>query len=169
MKLKLSEMANIAEIVAAVAIVVSLIYVGVQVNDSTRAVRSATANDISAAMSSWYITVGSDSQASQIFYDGMRNPDSLSRQESAQYVFLTHGLFLEYQAAFYLSQEGTLDSSLLQSLVNTIAGVREMPGMLRYWEQRRDLFEADFREFVDDLLANGTTNKNIELLYQGTD
>lgn len=82
---------------------------------------------------------------------------------------MAHGMFLEYQAAFYLSEERTLDSSLLPSLVNTIAGVREMPGMLMYWEQRRDLFEADFREFVDDLIANGTTNKNIEQLYQDTD
>lgn len=83
LKLKLSEMANIAEIVAAAAIIVSLVYVGVQVNDSTRAVRSATANDISAAVSSWYITVGSNQQASQIYYGGMRNPDSLSPQEFA--------------------------------------------------------------------------------------
>lgn len=36
MKLKLSDWASIAEVVGAIAIVISLIYVGVQVNDSTR-------------------------------------------------------------------------------------------------------------------------------------
>lgn len=82
---------------------------------------------------------------------------------------MSQGLFLGYQAAFFLSQEGTLDSSSLPSLVNTIAGVREMPGFLRYWGQRRSLFKADFREFVDDLIANGTTNTNIKQLYQETD
>jgi hypothetical protein len=56
-----------------------------------------------------------------------------------------------------------------QSLVNTLAGVREMPGFLRYWEQRRDLFEPGFRAFVDDVIANGTTNRNLEQLYQETD
>lgn len=47
MKLKLSEFASVAEIVGAFAVVVSLIHVGVQVNDSNRAVRSASVNDAS--------------------------------------------------------------------------------------------------------------------------
>ena len=42
MKYKLSELASIAEIIGAFAVVVSLIYVGVQVNDSASAVRAAS-------------------------------------------------------------------------------------------------------------------------------
>ena len=169
MKQKLSEIASIAEIIGAIAIVVSLVYVGIQVNDSTRATRSATANETSAAMSAWYVNVGASEQATRVFFDGMTKPDSLTRQELAQYIFMSPGLFLEYQAAFYLSGEGTLDFRLQQSLVNTIAGVREMPGFLMYWGQRRNLFEPGFRTFVDELIANGTTNLNLEELYQRSD
>ena len=43
MRLKLSEWANIAEVLSAVAIVVSLIFVGVQINDGNRETRAATA------------------------------------------------------------------------------------------------------------------------------
>jgi len=82
MKPKLSEVASVAEIMGAVAIVISLIYVGIQVQDSTPAVRSATANDISAAMASWYITTGNDSESIRIILDGITNPDSLSREEN---------------------------------------------------------------------------------------
>ena len=165
-KSKLADSASIAEIIGAVAIVVSLVYVGIQVNDSTRAVRSATANETSAAMSAWYMSVGADEQASRIFFDGMTNPDSLSPHELTQYIYMSHGLFLEYQAAYYLSREGTLDNQLQESLVNTIAGVREMPGFNLYWRQRRDLFEADFRNYVDELIASGDTNRNLEELYR---
>ena len=169
MKLKLSEVASIAEIIGAVAIIVSLVYVGIQVNDSTRAVRSATASETTAAMSAWYINVGASEQASQIFYEGMTNPEALTQQETTQYIYMSHGLFLEYQAAYYLSQEGTLDFKLQESLVNTIAGVREMPGFRMYWRQRRDLFEPGFRTFVDDLIESGTTNRNVEELYRQTE
>ena len=55
MKLKLTDIANIAEVISATAIIVSLIYVGVQVADSTRAVRSASANETSSAISTWYL------------------------------------------------------------------------------------------------------------------
>ena len=63
MKLKLSELANIAEIIGAFAVVVSLIYVGIQVNDSAGAVRSASANDANVALQNWYLQIGSDQQA----------------------------------------------------------------------------------------------------------
>ena len=166
MKLKLSEMASLAEVIGAVAIVVSLIYVGIQVNDSTRADRSATANATSSAMSSWYSAIGSNQQASQVFLDGIANPESLSREETAQFIYLLHGLMLEYQNAYYLSQEGTLDVELQESLTNTILGVRDQPGMLMYWGQRRGLLKADFRAYMDDLLASGTTNTDMEIIYQ---
>ena len=55
MKLKLSKLASIAEIIGAFAVVISLIYVGVQVNDSASAVRAASTNDANVALQSWYL------------------------------------------------------------------------------------------------------------------
>ena len=86
LKLKLSELASVAEIIGAIAIVVSLIYVGIQVNDSTRAVRSATANDTSAAISSWYADLGVDQHATHVVLEGFANPDSLTRDETGQFI-----------------------------------------------------------------------------------
>ena len=43
MRLKLSEWANVAEVLSAVAIVISLIFVGVQIADGNRETRAATA------------------------------------------------------------------------------------------------------------------------------
>ena len=169
MKLKLSEVASVAEVVGAVAIVISLVYVGIQLQDSTLAVRSATANDTSAAMAAWYITTANNPDSTRVVLDGMTNPEVLSREETAQFIYLIHGLFLEYQAAFYVSEQGTLDIELRESLVNTLLGVREQPGFQLYWDQRQDLFQPSFREFVDDLLDNGTTNRNLERMYRPRD
>jgi hypothetical protein len=96
----------------------------------------------------------------------MTNPETLSREETAQFVYLFHGLFLEDQAAHYVAEQGTLDVEMRDFLVNTLAGVREQPGFLKYWSQRREIFNPSFRAFVDDLIAQGTTNKNLEQLYQ---
>ena len=166
MKLRLKDIASIAEVIGAFAIIISLIYVGVQVNDSTRAVRSATANETAAAISSWYAEVGVDQHASQVIVDGFANPETLSREETAQFIYLMHGLFLQYQAAYYLSQEGTLDEELRESVTNTILGVRDLPGMRLYWTQRGKLFKPSFREHVDNLLRSGITNTDLEQLYR---
>ena len=166
LKLKLKDFASIAEVVSAIAIFISLIYVGIQVNDSTRAVRSATANELAATFATLYIEVGIDPKASQVLLDGFANPESLSREETAQFVYIMHGLFLQYQAAYYLSQEGTLDEELRESVTNTILGLRDLPGLLFYWGQRRDLFKPSFREHVNSLLSSGDTNTNLQELYR---
>ena len=166
MKLKLKDFASIAEIISAIAIFISLIYVGIQVNDSTRAVRSATANELAASLSALYAEVGIDPKASQVLLDGFVNPKLLSREEKTQFVYMVHGLFLQYQAAYYLSQEGTLDEELRESVTNTILGLRDLPGLLFYWGQRRDLFKPSFREHVDSLLSSGDTNTNLQELYR---
>jgi hypothetical protein len=168
-KLSLQDIESIAEVIGAVAIVVSLIYVGIQVSDSALATRSATASDTSAAMSRWYVDVGSDPEATRVLLDGMTNPETLSREETAQFIYMIHGLFLHYQNAYYVAEQGTLDIELRDFLINTLVGVREQPGFRMYWSQRREIFKPSFRAFIDDLLAKGITNKNLEQVYQPKD
>ena len=166
MKLKLSEWASIAEVISAVAIIISLIFVGFEVNDSTRAVRSATANETTASISAWYSRIGSDAQAASIFRRGTSNPEILSPDEAIQYVFMNHGLMYEYQNAYYLAKEGTLDKEIQESITNVLSGVREQPGMAWYWNQRRELFLPEFRAYVDSILSTGETNTDLEQIYR---
>jgi hypothetical protein len=63
-----SDYAHIAEIIGAIAVVISLIYVGIQVNDGVGASRSAAVNDANVALQAWYHEMGSNEQASALFY-----------------------------------------------------------------------------------------------------
>ena len=49
--MKLKDLALLAELASAVAVVISLVYVGVQVNDNTSAIRSAAATWLAACCS----------------------------------------------------------------------------------------------------------------------
>ena len=40
-------------------------------------------------MAAWYISVGANEQASRIFFDGMTNPESLTRREKTQYIYMS--------------------------------------------------------------------------------
>ena len=152
MKSKLSELASIAEIVGAFAVVVSLIYVGVQVNDSVRAVRSASANDAAVAVQDWYIQVGSDSETSTLFYEGLTSKEPLETNDEFQFLMLFHGVFLGFQNSYLIAAEGTIDPELRESLNGAIVLVKDLPGTRRYWRQRKSTFHAAFVAYVDGLL-----------------
>ena len=156
MKMKLSELASIAEIIGAFAVVISLIYVGVQVNDSAGAVRSAAANDANVALQNWYLQIGSDQQTSEIFYQALTSEAPLSNEKEFQFLMMMHGVFLGFQNSYLLAQEGTIDPELLESITMSISGVRLLPGMRRYWRQRSSYLHSGFVGWAEQIFLRDT-------------
>ena len=154
MKLKLSEYALVAEIISAFAIILSLIFVGFQLKDTAAATRSATANATTASLSSWYVAIGQDLEASTVYLTAMENPDALSREQWFQFVMNLHGLMLNFQNNFYLAGEGTLDSDFRDSLKAATYSVKDQPGFHRYWQQRRDIFFPEFQAYIDAIVSS---------------
>ena len=156
MKPRLSEFASIAEIIGAFAVVISLIYVGVQVNDNAGAVRSAAANDANVATQSWYMQIGADQQTSQLFYEALTSEVALSNQEEFQFLMMMHGAMLAFQNSYLLAEEGTIDFELRESATTAMSGIKELPGFRRYWRQRRSYLHSGFADYVDQLLKQKT-------------
>jgi hypothetical protein len=151
--MRLSEWASIAEITGAVAVVVSLLYVGLQVNDNTSAIRSAAANDASVAMQTWYLEMGSNRQASDMWFNAMTSPEPLATHDEFQFMMMMHAVLLGMQNSYLLSQEGTIDAEFRDAITTAVVAVKDLPGMERYWRQRRDFFHSEFAEYMDGLLA----------------
>jgi len=158
MKLKLADYAQIAEIVGAFAIILSLVFVGFQLNDNAKATRSATANATIAPMSAWYAGNGQNEQAASLFLNAIENPDAQTREEWFQFVMNFHALMLNFQNSFYLVEEGTLDHEIRDSLTAVIAAVKDQPGFLLYWRQRKPIFFPEFQDYVDGIIASEQVN-----------
>jgi len=153
---RLSEWANIAEIIGAVAIIISLMYVSIQVRDNTNAIRSAATNDAATAVQSWYMTIGSNEQTSIVFYHGMTQPDTLTHEQMFQFIMITHAAFLGFQNSFELAEQGTLDPEINESITNTLLATKDLPGYKIYWRQRGPQLNKRFREFIDNLNSRPT-------------
>ena len=147
----------IAEIVGALAVVASLLFVGIQMRENTRATRSATASDTNAAISNWYIALGNNGQASSVLWKFLMDPESVSKEEQFQAVMNFHGILLTFQNSFYLVNEGTLDEQIYSSISRALLVVKDQPGFHYYWKQRREIFNTEFQAFVDQNLASDRT------------
>lgn len=153
MRIKLSEWASVAEVIGAVAVVISLIYVGLQVNDSTSAIRSAASNDASVAMQTWYLEMGSNRQASDMWFNAMTSPEPLATHDEFQFMMMMHAVVLGMQNSYLLAQEGTLDIEFREAITTAIVAVKDLPGWERYWRQRRGFLHSGFAGYVDVLLT----------------
>jgi hypothetical protein len=150
--LKLSEAASWAEIVSALGIVISLIYVGIQVTDNTSAIRSETASSANTEFIDWYKHVSDDPELTDVWLRGVTAPETLGEQESLRFIFLVHIIMLQFQNNFYLVEEGTLDEKMLSAINNTLATLRGTPGFEMYWSRRRELFFPEYQAFIEHLM-----------------
>ena len=153
MHLTLTDLASIAQVIGALAVVVSLVYVAIQVKSSSSAVRAASGTSANAAVQSWYLELGSNQQASDLYIRAMTSPDPLGREEEFQFIVMTHALMLAFQNSYFLERERTIDAELREAMTVTFMGVKDLPGFRRYWRQRRSYFLKGFADYADGLVA----------------
>jgi hypothetical protein len=161
---------SLTEMLGAVAVVLSLVFVGIQIRENNRATMSAMASASIDSISAWYLEIGNNEQSSALIYHYLSDPNLLSAEERFQAAMNLHGVFLVFQNSYYLANEGTLEHSILHSVTEAIVGIREQPGFQLYWKQRRSIFLEGFQEYVDSILASDRkvseglfSDRNLEL------
>jgi hypothetical protein len=107
-------------------------------------------------MQTWYIKMGSNRQASDMWFNAMTSPEPLPTNDEFQFMMMMHAVLLGMQNTFLLAEEGTLDAEFLPTITTAIVTVKDLPGMARYWRQRRNFYHSGFAEYIDGLLAQDT-------------
>jgi hypothetical protein len=158
MEFNLEQVALIIEIIGGIVIIVSLIFVGLQLKESAKATRSATAVTTVSELTSWYSNLGNSEQGSYVFWNFMTNPDSITPVERFQAIMNLHGILLTWQNSYYLVKEGTLDKRVQESLLEIINGVKNNPGFQIFWQSRKAIFLKEFQEYVEEIMATDKTN-----------
>ena len=100
MSTKSFDLKSALEAISVAAVVLSLIFVGLEMNESTRATRSATAAETTATIAEWYTALGSDQQVSSVLRRFITDPHSLTLEEQYQAAMTLHSLMLILQSSF---------------------------------------------------------------------
>jgi hypothetical protein len=158
MEFNLEQIALIINIIGGIAIIISLIFVGLQLKESSKATRSATAATTASEITSWYSNLGNSEQGSYVFWNFMTNPESLTPEQRFQAIINIHGIMVTWQNSYYLLKEGTLDKRVHESLLEIVNGVKNNPGFHIFWQERKLIFLPEFQEYVEGIIASDKLN-----------
>lgn len=158
MEYDLEQIALVINIIGGVALIISLIFVGLQLKESSKATRSATAAATVSELTSWYSNLGNSEQGSYVFWNFMTRPDDLTPEERFQAIVNIHGIMLTWQNSYYLVKEGTLDKRVHESLLEIINGVKNNPGFNIFWESRKTIFLKEFQDYVENIMSSDKLN-----------
>ncbi len=150
-KRSLQDWANIAEIAAAIAVVCSIVYLGLEVRDNTRATESATRQGF-AMQDMVFIDSAIDSSIVARAVAKRESGEELSNLENSQLVQWQHLNFRIFENAYYQYKKGMLDESewkryevIIRKNILHNRAAQEM------WEGKRHIFTPDFAAVVDGL------------------
>ena len=145
----LNDLANLGQIIGALAVVISLIYVALQIRQNTNAIRSATAQTVHEHFANWYQLIAADAELAQIAANGLRDYSSLSEQERVRFI-ATFMSFISYsQNAFLKWREGLLKPALWLGWEQVMMNLFGAPGGKALWKERSYLFGEEFRRYIE--------------------
>jgi len=149
-----SAIGALGDLIGAVAVFVSLIYLAIQVRQNTNAMRAETAREVVASMRVNNTTVASDPELFRIFSTMTESPGQLSPQERGRATHLLFNHFRSIEDAHHQYAKGNLDEDIWAGWSRTFCDYINSPGWREYWELRRDYFSSTFVRYVDGLTGD---------------
>lgn len=157
----------ISQVIAAVALVLSLIFVGIQIRQNTEqakrneaATKAAAAESAHQALIEWQRSI--TPELATIAVKANTDFDSLSPEE----VFLMGTVITRLLLSMQEAHAKWLDGSLVDSrwrVWNEYAAFSVSPAVLKIWNQRRSMFSDEFQAFFDRKIAEGPANGKLHM------
>jgi hypothetical protein len=144
----LKKMHRLGELAAAIAVVISLIFVGFEIRQNSTIVQSAAAQAVHVNFANWYTAAQSDPVLLELSTKGMRDYSSLSETEKAQFIAMFMAFCSHMQDAFLKLREGSLSPELFRGWEYVSMNFLSTPGGKAFWNERGYMFTDEFHDYV---------------------
>ena len=145
------EVSAIAQIIGSIAVVFSVLYLAIQVHQSTRIAKLAAQDAAATALREVTKPFAENAELARIWRLGLESLDSLTPEEQARFFHSTYQFLKAYETIHYHHLYGLMDEQIWQGWCGLLRHYIASPGIDRYWQLRHDLFSQRFQDFVISL------------------
>lgn len=142
------------EFVGAGAVVVSLIYLAIQIRDQNSEARTAGMHAVSQGFRDGIVSLAEIPHVAEIWIKSNEDPTSLADEELVQMFAVAQRNFRVWEEAFRLHRDGRLDEEIWEGITKQYASFLAHRGFSYVWKFRSQYYSEDFRDFVDNLSAS---------------
>ena len=151
--------AALSEAFGAIAVVASLIFVGLQVRQSTDAAKIEAVHNISTEWRSVYQGPANNRQVAEILIRGGLDYKNLDAIDLAQYSAIMHTIFDAAASTYYQYDKGALDSETFDGICRQLRQRLGLPGVRDYWMSRKEIYSEQFQAYVDKEIVPYASNE----------
>lgn len=159
----------IGEIAGALAVIVTLAYLSVQLRQNTKAARIAAVQAASENSSRFSEMLASDPDLNELVWRGLREPESMNASEARRFIAALNVFLRREAVSFYLHREGIMGDELWAARVGALSGTLNQPGTRFYLDLAGQTLPADFRNFLNDVTSKPSTMNKAARVALGVD
>jgi hypothetical protein len=158
----LSDLAAIGSFVSGVAIVVTLVFLLMQLRQTNRNQRSLMQQARTARISETILRC-TEPFLSEAMVRGFRGDVTMEPAQIQSFFRQLSALVYNYEDSFLQHRAGTLDSSSWGTDVAALQEFFSYPGFRAAWRFNRDFMSGAFREYVDAIMRHTEGTKRLDL------
>jgi hypothetical protein len=140
-----------SQLVSSIAVVLSVLYLAVQVHRSTRVAKVGAQDAAASAFRDVTNTFMENAEMSRIWGVGLEDLSKLSTEDQARFFHAAHQFLKALETIHFHYLNGLMDKQLWHGWEELLRHYVAAPGLARYWEIRSQLFSERFRSFIDRL------------------
>jgi hypothetical protein len=143
----IEELGSIGELLAAVATLVTVIYLALQIRQTTSLLKLSATKNTQDDADRWRAYLIENKDITQLYRTGMTSPESLDADDRLRFRMLLDQLFYGWQAQYLNDTAGSDANREYWRQTLTTPGGRE------HWASCRNRVEPAFRDYIDQLEA----------------
>jgi hypothetical protein len=151
----LQDLGNLGEILGAIGVIVSLLYLAVQVRQNTRSIRASTYQAFSESFRDFRNLLLGDERLGAVWGKGLRSRSELSETERAQFDALLMNFLRGVEVSFYQQANGLLDEDFYRGWIDEALVIWSLPGPSDWWSENSQFFNREFRAVWERRLTCG--------------
>jgi hypothetical protein len=142
----------IAQVGAAVAIVPSLIFLGLQINQATKTVKASASQAHAAMYQALSASIVDDPAGfAGIWRKGLQGSEALSDDELARFYAFTSSVLRFFESARVQRLRKQLDPEHWQAIIRQATDLAGEPGVRQFWSARRHWHCVRFQRWFESL------------------
>ena len=127
-----------------IAVVLSLVYVGLQLKQNTRAMKQDSVKNIIGTLRDATANLSQSEERAQIAFTGFINPSSLTVEQKFRSYVMFQNLISAFEIAYFQQTEGALEQHHWSGYQQYLIDICKAPGIQEYWAARKMWFRPDF-------------------------
>ena len=146
----LTQLANLGEFIGGVAVLVTLVYLAVQVRQGTAALASNRHHEMLDAVNrNSTAPISMDREFAQFVLRGQEAPDELDETDWYRFVNFAYGVYGMWEHAFVSHRRGLIDTEFWLAWDGAGRSLWAGPGFRKFWEQERSGHTPIFQAYMD--------------------